>query len=211
MKKELYMQYGCGLNAPETWRNFDSSPSIIIQKIPLLGKIVKKQSITFPQNIEFGDIIKGLPVKPSTCNAIYASHVLEHLSLEDFRVALKNTYSLLVPNGFFRLVVPDLEVYAKEYLASENSNASIKFMKDTSLGLEKRNKSFTAFLRSWLGNSNHLWMWDYTSLEQELYSQNFIDIRRCTYNDSECTAFEAVERQDRYINALGIECRRPKE
>jgi len=31
---KTYVQYGCGLDAPEQWEKFDTSPTLKIQKIP---------------------------------------------------------------------------------------------------------------------------------------------------------------------------------
>ena len=38
----LNVQYGCGLSDPEGWKNFDSSPTLRLQKLPLIGRFIKK-------------------------------------------------------------------------------------------------------------------------------------------------------------------------
>ena len=111
-----YVQFGCGACAPATWTNFDASPTLRLQRIPLLGAVLTRGGPRFPRGARYGDIVRGLPVEPGSCRAVYCSHVLEHLSLEDFRTALRNTFSCLRPGGIFRLVVPDFERLAREYL-----------------------------------------------------------------------------------------------
>ena len=37
--KKKYVQYGCGLSAPNEWINFDVSPTLRIQKIPIIGSL----------------------------------------------------------------------------------------------------------------------------------------------------------------------------
>ena len=138
----MYIQYGCGLSAPVGWINYDSSPSLIISKIPLIRFVLSNFIPPFPSNIKFGDIVRGLSLKQETCKGIYASHVLEHLALEDFRRALLNTYSLLSVGGIFRLVVPDLEWAIKEYYNSTRSTRSYEFMNETHLGITKKRKRF---------------------------------------------------------------------
>lgn len=98
-----YMQFGCGYNSnPQTWLNFDASPTLFIQQLPLVGFIAKKTiKPLFPVNISFGNILNDLPLKENSLKGIYCSHVLEHLSLQDFRLALKKTYFFLKPGGFF--------------------------------------------------------------------------------------------------------------
>ena len=93
------------------WRNFDASPTLRIERLPLVGRFVKLNPQRFPDAVEYGDVVRGLPVPDASCAAVYASHVLEHLTLADFRVALAHTYRMLAPRGLFRLVVPDLEAW----------------------------------------------------------------------------------------------------
>ncbi|WP_420151683.1 class I SAM-dependent methyltransferase [Spirosoma sp.] len=212
--KGLYVQYGCGLSAPEEWINFDTSPTLRIQKIPILGTLLKKKLYcVFPNNVRVGDIISGLPIPPNSCQGVYSSHTLEHLSLNDFRKAIKNTYTMLLPGGWFRCVVPDLETYARQYIAeleSGDDKASHRFLSPrgerTMLGVENRPRGTKGLLESMLGNSHHLWMWDYRSLATELQDAGFIHIRPCTFNDSTDPMFLQVEDPTRFQSAVAIEC-----
>jgi len=206
---KLYVQYGCGHNSPEAWLNFDSSPTLYFERIPILGRIYTKNKERFPENVRYGDIVKGLPVPPNSCNGAYACHVLEHLSLEECRTAIKNTFVILGPRGIFRLVVPDLEIAARVYVECGEHDAAENFMRATLLGKEKRQRTFRTFLTAYLGNSLHLWMWDYKSLKNELELAGFTDIRRCEYNDSTDNAFKDVESLERFADAVAIECRKP--
>jgi len=121
--KARYVQYGCGLSAPNDWVNYDVSPTLRLQRIPLIGYFFKKIiKPVFPKNILFGDIIKGLPEEDNSCKGVYCSHTLEHLSLEDFRTALKNTYKILEEDGVFKCIVPDLEVMSRQYYTQPNKS-----------------------------------------------------------------------------------------
>jgi len=120
----------------------------------------------------------------------------------------KNTYQILSPGGIFRLVVPDLEILAKNYVESDDPDAAEKFMRATSLGRVRRSRSLLEFLKLWLGNSTHLWMWDYKSLKHELRSVGFRDIRRALYGDCEEPKFMDVENSERFRNAVCVECRK---
>ena len=212
-KGKLYVQYGCGLSAPESWTNFDVSPSLIIQKIPVLGNLVKKRlDIVFPKNVRHGNIIKGLPVADNSCDGLYCSHTLEHLSLDDFRTALRNSYRILKPGGLFRCVVPDLEYAARTYLKDMQAGdnlASIDFVgRNTLLGQKTRPRGIKNQVKSIWGNSRHLWMWDNQSLSEELAKAGFQNIKRAKFNDSEDPNFKLVEDAGRFENAVAIECRK---
>jgi predicted SAM-dependent methyltransferase len=208
MPELLYVQYGCGWSAPTGWRNFDASPTLRFERLPLIGQLHTKNQSRFPSNVEYGDIVKGLPIPPQSCNGIYCSHVLEHLSLDDFRIALRHTHEMLQPGGTFRLVLPDLEYFVKQYLDNPASDAALSFMRETYLGIEKRNKDIKGFILSWLGNSQHLWMWDYKSIKVELENAGFVDIRNASFGDSVDPMFQTVEERGRWENCLGVECQK---
>src|SRR2546421_9928005 len=72
---KLRVQFGCGLSAPETWRNFDASPTLRFERLPIVGRLYTKNGERFPGNVEYGDIVKGLPLVRESCAAVYASHV----------------------------------------------------------------------------------------------------------------------------------------
>jgi predicted SAM-dependent methyltransferase len=208
-----YCQYGSGFSNPNQFINFDASPTLRIQKLPLLGSILKtRMSTKFPSNIVYGDIIKGLPIEENSMKGIYCSHVLEHLSLDDLRIALNNTYKKLQVDGVFRCVLPDLEWSCNEYLNLKklgDDNAGNMFMDNfTMLGQKSRPKKITEKIRSLYGNSEHLWMWDFESLKTELEKAGFTEIRRAKYNDSSDDNFNFVEEESRFINCLAIECKK---
>lgn len=206
MSNNNYIQYGCGWSAPKSWRNFDASPTLRFERLPLVGKLYTKNHARFPENVEYGDIVKGLPVQPDSCVGVYCSHILEHLSLEDFQKALKNTHSLLRKGGVFRLVLPDLEYSIKKYINDPADDASLTFMRETSLGQEKRSRGLKGVIFFLLGNSQHLWMWDYKSMELELRHAGFVEIRRAQFGDSADPMFGEVEERGRWDNCLGVEC-----
>jgi len=177
--------------------------------VPILGRLFAKNAARFPKNVEVGDIIGGLPIAPGWCDGVYCSHVLEHLALDDFRLALRNTRTILKPGGVFRLVLPDLESLVQRYLRNTATSASIDFMSDSYLGVTERPRGLRGALISWLGNSKHLWMWDYKSMRAELAEAGFVDIRRASFNDSSEQMFVQVEAVERWDDCLGVECRRP--
>ena len=147
-----YVQYGCGNSAPKEWTNFDVSPTLRIQKTPIIGAILRSQlNTTFPSNVLYGDIIKGLPVDDNSCDGLYCSHTLEHLSLQDFRQALRNSYKVLKKDGIFRCIVPDLEFSARSYIkALENgdnlASFSVKAARSSCIKTYVLNKPCSIFL-----------------------------------------------------------------
>jgi predicted SAM-dependent methyltransferase len=207
----LYVQYGCGNCAPEGWMNFDASYTLVFERLPVIGGLYTKNRRRFPDRVLYGDIVKGLPIAAGSASAVYASHILEHLAYSDCLQALRNTYRLLRPNGTFRLVVPDLEFAAEQYLAmlkAHSPDATDLFMETTALGRKDRPRNIVSLVYSWLNGSTHLWMWDYPTMRRALEAQGFGHIRRCLFNDSEDPMFARVEDFQRFDGALAIEARR---
>lgn len=202
-----HLQYGCGFTAPPGWRHFDASPTLKLERLPIVGPFVRKNHRRFPSNVEWGDIVAGLPVPNAHFDGVYCSHVLEHLSLADARVALGRTFALLRAGGIFRLVLPDVEHLARRYLSDPSADAVHTLMRDSGLGRESRRRS-AVWLIDWFGNSRHLWMWDFKALEAALRNAGFQGIRRATRGDCEDPKFLAVEESDRWRNCLGVECRK---
>ena len=205
------VQFGCGTCAPESWLNFDAGPAFWMEtRLPFLKRaLVRRGFPDYPSGIHYGDVIKGLPVDAASAQRVYSSHVLEHLALGDCRKALRNVLGYLVPGGVYRFVVPDLEFYLRNYLASEEPGAASTFMADTYLGEREGARGFRSLPRALFGRSQHLWMWDYKNFQHELEAAGFTAVRRAQFGDSGDPAFAAVENEGRWLNCLGIECRRP--
>jgi hypothetical protein len=134
----IYVQYGAGLTGPSEWLNFDASPALWFERLWLIGRLVKKNETRFSPHVRFGDIVKGLPILPNRVDGLYASRVLEHLTLEDCLTALANSYKLLRPDGIFRLVVPDLRALAEIYNASHGET-----VRNTLVSAQFRSRSRT--------------------------------------------------------------------
>ena len=206
---ERCVQYGCGLSTAQGWLNYDASPTLYMQRLPIIGGVFRRAlRPRFPDDARFGDVLKRLPHADGTVDLAYCSHVLEHLCLQDLRTALRETHRILRKGGVFRGVLPDLEEEARRYLASDANDACTQFIQATALGQETRSRGVKGFAREWLGNSRHLWMWDFKGLSAELARAGFTDIRRARYADSAHGAFARVEHADRWDGCLGFECRK---
>jgi predicted SAM-dependent methyltransferase len=209
MSDGLYVQFGCGLSAPEGWLNFDASSTLRFERSPL-GFLYTRNGSRFPRAVRYGDIVRGLPLTDRSCRGLYCSHVLEHLALQECDAALENSLRYLQPGGLFRIVVPDFAVYVQVYNEDASETAANLFMESSSLGTVRRSRGLRGILQAWLGNSAHLWMWDERSLAARLRMHGFVNIRRAAQGDSEDPRFADVENPDRFIDALAIQCARPR-
>lgn len=211
----LYAQYGCGPHAPNGWINFDASPRLRAERFPLVGGVLRAAGkAQFQPNIRYGNIVVGLPLEPGSVTGLYSSHVLEHIDRESVVSALINSRKLLEPDGRFRVVIPDLEVLARNFLndlAQGTPFASDRFMRFCCLGREKSARGLFGKVRSMLGHSDHLWMYDPAQFRAMLTAAGFSKIRECRFGDSEDQRFTEVEQEDRFfaegMAALAFEAR----
>ncbi|MBA3487510.1 MAG: methyltransferase domain-containing protein [Lysobacter sp.] len=206
----MKLQIGAGLDGPHSWLNVDASPTLRLQRLPVVGGLLQHiSSPRFSPSVVYADVVRGLSLPGGSARIVYSSHVLEHLALADLVVALEEIHRVLAPGGVFRSVLPDLDCDVQRYLESDADDRASEFMRSTLLGLERRERGLRNALRSWLGNSRHLWMWDYRSMAHRLSQAGFAEIRLARYGDSSDPAFAEVEQIQRWEDAFGFECRKP--
>ncbi len=90
------LNVGCGMCFHPEWTNIDLVAAT-------------------PEVREY-DLRQGLPYDDDSFDGVYHSHVLEHLAPESAASMLAECWRVLRPGGTLRVVVPDLEGIAREYL-----------------------------------------------------------------------------------------------
>jgi predicted SAM-dependent methyltransferase len=212
MDEMTYLNIGCGLKAPKNWINIDASPSLLISKLTVCRLLLGKRLPAWPHNVQYGNIVSGVDIQRNGCDLIFASHVLEHLSLDDAHIALANIYSILKPGGILRLIVPDLFTITHQYVDRVNTindpKAAFKFLDDLGVGFRMQRTSILARLINAFSNSQHQWMWDELSLKQALASAGFRDIMKRRYGDWADNHFEEVEEEGRHYNSICVEAKK---
>lgn len=207
-ERHLKVQFGSGSKAYPGWLNFDCSPTLRAQKLLVIGAIARRTiKPLFDRDVLYGDTRKGLPVPEGSVDLLYCSHVLNNLSLEDFRRTLADCLRVLAPGGVFRGVLGDFELAAASYLEDKSPDACSRMLLRIGLGVVSRPHGLVGLLRTLWGSAPNLWAWDYRGLRSELEAAGFVDIRRAVFNDRpEFVAIEEIKRWDGY---LGFECRKP--
>ena len=208
-----YVNIGCGHSVGADWENYDASPTLRLERLPVLGRLVKKNKNRFPPEARPGDITRGPIGAPGTVSAVFCSHMLEHVSHEYMQNSLKHIHMMLTPGGVFRLIVPDLSIRAHMYVQKLGQpEAASRFLEMSDLGQRRMRRGLKSRILATLGNSAHLWMYDEASMRHELELAGFADIRRCAFGDSEIAAFSKVENPDRFgtpdFTELAMECRK---
>ena len=66
-------------------------------------------------NPSFNIITDQLPYEDNTIDEVYMSHMIEHIPICKIPSVFKKIYNKLKPNGYFRIVCPDLEQICQAY------------------------------------------------------------------------------------------------
>ncbi len=154
----------------------------------------KRQFEAMGRDVLLHDLRKGIPFEDQTVDAVYHSHVLEHIDREAVPGFFGEIRRVLRPGGIHRIVVPDLEGLARNYLASlereasDHAETAVSPMIDQMVRREAHGTSLQRPLRRWVENrvlgdarrrgETHQWMYDHLSLEHALLAAGFSDVRR---------------------------------
>jgi len=111
MNKLPYLNLGCGSTYSEQWTNLDF--------------------VSNSEHVIAHNILNGIPSTDKTYEVVYHSHMLEHLPKKDALSFIKECYRVLKSGGIIRVVVPNLEQIALNYIkylndATENKTGADK-------------------------------------------------------------------------------------
>tara|TARA_B100001063_G_scaffold246053_1_gene283781 strand:+ start:1940 stop:2308 length:369 start_codon:yes stop_codon:yes gene_type:complete len=73
-------------------------------------------------NIQYADATKRIPLPLNSVEAIYTSHMFDHLSREGAKSFLYEAKKILKTDGVLRVSIPDLKIYLEKYLINEDAD-----------------------------------------------------------------------------------------
>ena len=125
------LNLGCSARIASGWTNLDFSWLIRLGKhrrlcgqlhrMGLLSDLRFERILRLDPATIIWDLRRGIPFSDRTFDVVYHSHLLEHIDREDAPAFLRECLRVLKPRGIVRVVVPDLEVLAREYLGVVNN------------------------------------------------------------------------------------------
>ena len=175
------LNIGCGMTPTGGWLNLDNSFSVRLAKLPtivrfgrMIGVIDAAQYafIEFARRnaVAYTDVRKPLPFKDSSIEAIYSSHMLEHLDRPAAEFFVEEAFRILEPGGVIRLAVPDLATLAANYTKSGNADDFVFSLRMSQSFPKGWRESIRLKLTSF---RDHRWMYDGKSLIRLLSTKGF--------------------------------------
>jgi predicted SAM-dependent methyltransferase len=111
------LQFGAGDAVRRRWLNTDiNSVEDTDGKVSEPGALVRLAPDRYYLQ---HDALEPLPIEDAAFARVYAEHFIEHLTLDEAIIWLKEVRRLLLPGGFVRVVTPDLRKYVEGYLDPE--------------------------------------------------------------------------------------------
>lgn len=216
------LHLGCGVNTPDGWLNVDGSWNAWLAKHDLLWRLAKSLrllpnellDLSWSRDIIVHDVRNKLPFEDNSMDAIYASHLLEHLYLEEAKRMLKECHRVLSPSGVLRMVVPDLKSIVMEYMDINNNGSA---MDDDYIRADQLNYRLllrqpspvngNLFYRIYTHLNDfhtHKWMYDAESLIYYFSWAGLTDVKEMQFNQSRIVNINKIELEERVLYGAGI-------
>lgn len=215
------LHLGCGLVTPVSWLNVDGSLNARLGRYPLVRPLARAIGLTdskaqFDKRIFGHDLRKPLPWPEGSFDAIYASHLFEHMYVEEVRALLRECRRVLAPGGALRVVVPDVAVLIDSYVSGRfpewtrdhiqeapRADMFIKslLMRDPD---PPRGGLFKRVYHAMFDFHSHKWMYDEESMKARFAEAGFRDIRRMGFGESRIEGILDVEREIRVNGGAGV-------
>jgi len=182
------LHFGC-FNCPrDGWLNTDVTPHLFIARVPGLAWLIRKLGKMSEERYQehrrgiyrkasYLNVSKPWPYKNDVFEAIFSSHVLEHLPLLGVKACLSESYRCLAQGGVLRISVPDLDAHIKEYDPSQSMDWAINLFEAN----ERSEKNM------------HHFMYNFESLRAILLSAGFTDVHRRDYQRGLCPDVETLD------------------
>lgn len=196
---------GCGSAPTPGWINLDNSPSLLIpdwaiEHLRRLRVISPPQAAVARMRTRSGvrrASALRLPFGPESVDAIYSSHMLEHLSRSEAKRFLLEAKRVLRPGGRLRIVVPDLRRFVESYVTHGDADS---FLADLRMAQDERG------LKEIVGGfRGHRWMYDAQSLERTLSSIGFEEVCRVSPGETGLPDPGALDLREREEESIYLE------
>lgn len=184
--------FDCGIPG---WINTDITPHIWISRIPAAARLLRALGLLSDKRyaaycdgrfraLRYVNLSKPLPFKDQSCEAVFSSHVFEHLFMDEVEQLVPEICRVLAPGGICRVVVPDLE----KIIADFNPENPAPFISEI----------YEVGSRSAVKNSHHCGF-THASLAALFRRSGFSRTRKCSYLVGDCPDIDRLDNRPESI------------
>lgn len=173
-KGPVMLNVGCGTDYKQGWVNIDNNSDNNIEKLDLNW-----------------DLRNPLPYDDSSVDFIFNEHFVEHLTVEESQIAIRDFMRVLKPGGVLRIAMPNLEESVDNYinLPIDKDPTIKRFKLDF---IKTRAERINMAFREW----GHMWLYDWEELERRLQEAGCKNIARQKHGKSDYAALSNLEIRD---------------
>jgi hypothetical protein len=196
------LNLGSGPLAAEGWINIDRSPNILLDRVRPVKRLLRTVGLLSDEHMVHWapaifrhDLSRGIPCADGIADAVYSSHMLEHMYLSDARGLLLETQRVLKSGAILRLALPDYSEQAQLLVTGEqcrDADAGMTFNRNL-LAHPFERPSLYVRLRSVAGGHTHRWFPTRSLLRQLLAEARFTDIRELSFRRGELPDLVRIE------------------
>lgn len=201
----IRLNLGCGPYAAKGWINIDRSPNVVLdrfsamkQLLAAVGILSGSHMVRWPREVVRVDVRKGLAYPTGSAEAIYSSHMLEHLYLDEARALLRESRRVLQPGGILRLALPDGEQIAVDLAKGISPDGD-----EPGLAFNRRLGAFPFHpptgkqrLLARFGGSPHRWQPTRGLVTMLLEEAGFTAVDVCSYRTGRIPDLASVEHRE---------------
>lgn len=218
----LILNLGCGTKTSPLCVNIDWSIHLRLRRSRaasslalrvLQGERLERFRAIDTDRLVVRDLRRGIPFPDGTVDAVYHSHLLEHIDRAAVPMFLAEIFRVLRPGGMHRIVVPDWEEMCRAYIAhlevcAESPDEQLRhdgyiatmieqLVRTEGYGSTQQRPLQRKIENFILGDARrrgeaHRWMYDRVSLGAVLANIGFEDIQRRTFLQSAITNWRAT-------------------
>lgn len=211
------LNIGCGQSPTDGWFNYDNSPAVWLARSRPLTALLRRVGLIDAPTVGFAEFCRchdiryanaavRIPHDTGSVDAIYSSHMIEHLDRNEVQAFLVECRRILKPGGILRLGVPDLRHVVQIYLELDDADGFVRhllFDLDKPRGLRQRlNRLIT-------GGRGHHWMYDRRSLAELVERAGFVDVQAVDESTTRIPDPGALVLDEREGDTISVEALRP--
>lgn len=196
----IWLNLGSGPHAVDGWINLDRSPAMRVSRQPVLrwlamrtGAVDAAQLPVWSPAVRSCDLRRPLPFDDASVDAVYSSHLLEHLYLREAERLLGECRRVLRPGSILRLALPDFTAIAGRVVtAPEDAEVARRANHDLHAHPPDRPHGLGR-LRHALSGAYHRWQPTPALTADLLRGAGFVDVIELTFRKGELPDLDRVE------------------
>jgi len=193
------MHIGCGNVILDGWLN------VLYERRQEYGRLEQRGKGWFLNY----DLLGPWPVEDNSLSFVAGSHMIEHLDLNHGLMLTAQAYKALKSGGTIRLSCPDLETYARRYVAGDKAFFDQPLIREWCAFTNAQTPGQVFIAKAYDSGGAHKWFYDFESLKNILERAGFTNIRKVGRLEGKTPDLPLLEPAQRELETVYVEAVKP--